>query len=90
METPVRIEVKPAAIDLVWADGATTRLDASTLRAACPCAACKGAAVPRVVAAGILSARVVGDYALGITFAPDGHATGIFPYDLLRSLGDAA
>jgi DUF971 family protein len=40
--------------------------------------------------AGIAEARIVGDYALGITFSPDGHGTGIFTYDLLRSLSGAA
>lgn len=32
-------------------------------------------------------AHVVGSYALGLTFAPDGHRTGIFPFDLIASLG---
>ena len=85
----MRIGVGSKGIDLVWPDGSSATLDAVALRRACPCAACKGS--PAVAAtAGIAGARVVGDYALAITFSPDGHATGIFPYDLLRSLGDAA
>jgi DUF971 family protein len=34
--------------------------------------------------------RLVGGYALSLTFGPDGHATGIFPFGLLRSLGGDA
>ena len=34
-------------------------------------------------------AHLVGSYALGLTFAPDGHRTGIFPFDLIASLGGA-
>ncbi|HEX9977553.1 MAG TPA: DUF971 domain-containing protein [Acidimicrobiia bacterium] len=90
MEAPVRIEVGSDAIDLVWPDGSSASLDAVALRRACPCAACKSAPKGSVAVAGIAEARIVGDYALGITFSPDGHGTGIFSYDLLRSLSDAA
>jgi len=86
----LRIEVGREAIGFTWADGTTTRADASDLRRSCPCAACAGAPTQAFAVATIASARIVGDYAVGITFDPDGHATGIFPYDLLRTLGDAA
>ena len=87
MEAPLRVEVNPGSVALVWDDGATTEIAAPRLRAACPCAGCRdGADHPE--AATIEGAHVVGDYALGITFGPDRHATGIFPYDLLRDLGE--
>jgi DUF971 family protein len=89
MNAPARIEVRSEGISLAWEDGSSTLLDAATLRAGCPCAACSGAP-PAGVGAVISSASIVGDYALGIVFGPDGHATGIFPYDLLRELGSAA
>jgi len=89
MEAPVRIEVEPGAVALVWEDGDTTTIPASDLRAACPCAGCKEGAA-QVPAASIETARIVGDYALNVTFGPDHHATGIFPYDLLRDLGQAS
>jgi DUF971 family protein len=38
----------------------------------------------------IVDTRLVGAYALGFQFAPDGHSTGIFPFDRLRSLGSQA
>lgn len=38
----------------------------------------------------ILKVDLVGAYALNFTFSPDSHATGIYPYDLLRDMGDAA
>ena len=34
----------------------------------------------------VAHASLVGEYALGLTFSPDGHATGIFPFELLRTL----
>lgn len=74
-------------MELVWDDGATTTITALRLRAACPCAGCRDGA-EHADRATIEDARVVGDYALGVTFGPDHHATGIFPYDLLRDLGD--
>jgi DUF971 family protein len=30
----------------------------------------------------------VGAYAVNLVFAPDGHSTGIYPYTVLRSIGD--
>ncbi len=90
MESPVRIEVEPASVLLQWPDGSSERLAAATLRRSCPCAACGTGRAADASAATITTARLVGDYALGITFGPDGHATGIFPFDLLRSLGAAA
>ncbi|MEE8457949.1 MAG: gamma-butyrobetaine hydroxylase-like domain-containing protein [Acidimicrobiia bacterium] len=35
----------------------------------------------------ILNVAFVGAYAINLTFSPDGHTTGIYPYDLLRDLG---
>ncbi|HSM01072.1 MAG TPA: DUF971 domain-containing protein [Acidimicrobiia bacterium] len=89
MEAPLRIEVEPAAVALIWEDGDTTTIPASDLRAACPCAGCREGASHSGTAT-IEAARVVGDYALNVTFGPDHHATGIFPYDLLRGLGKAS
>lgn len=89
MEAPVRIEVESGAVALVWEDGDTTTIPASRLRAACPCAGCKEGA-SHSPGTTIENARVVGDYALNVTFGPDHHATGIFPYDLLRDIGKAS
>jgi len=85
MEAPVRIEIDRGALGLAWEDGTSSSIPAAVLRAACPCAGCRAGA-PSAGHPTIESARIVGDYAVGIVFGPDGHATGIFTYDLLRSL----
>ena len=73
-------------LTITWEDGRVDEITAEALRAACPCAACQGrAAVPPGVT--VAEVRAVGAYAIGMTFAPEGHATGIFPYDLLAELG---
>ncbi len=95
MEVPARIEVvEGEQVELTWPDGHRQELTARELRAACPCATCRdpagaertvlllGGPVPVM----ITDARLVGDYAINFTFAPDGHHTGIFAFDYLRSL----
>ncbi|HSG79386.1 MAG TPA: DUF971 domain-containing protein [Acidimicrobiia bacterium] len=97
MNTPERFEVGDggSVLTTTWDDGRRTQLTARTLRAACPCATCGEpagwSAMQRVVEGEtdvtIDGAHLVGSYALGLTFAPDGHRTGIFPFDLIESLG---
>jgi DUF971 family protein len=96
MEIPTRIEVKDGlALTLTWPDGLVTTIPAATLRAACECATCLGPEGSRssIGDAGtvrIVEASIVGAYALNLTFAPDQHSTGIFPFDRLRALGGSA
>jgi len=81
---------------LSWSDGLEQFLPLETLRRACPCAVCNGE--PDVLGRGEAPARnykpgsfelkgyeFVGGYGLSLQWA-DGHATGIYPYSLLRSL----
>lgn len=76
-------------VTITWSDGRIDRLSARDLRRACPCAACQGAApVPAGTTVG--QVRAIGGYAIGLVFLPEGHATGIFTYELLRALGDVA
>lgn len=89
---PTSIEVDGAVVRVSWEDDRTDVLSAGALRAACPCAGCREPA-PRRGGDGpveVRDARLVGGYAVNFVFAPDGHATGIFSFSLLRSLGDAA
>ena len=74
-----------SVLTITWEDERVDRMSAAELRSACPCAACQGNGV---VPAGVTVAEVrgVGAYALGITFSPDGHATGIFPFEMLREM----
>lgn len=78
-----------------WSDGKSTDLPARLLRQACPCAGCVDEwsnqrtfdpeKIPATVT--VKETRPVGNYALGIAFG-DGHATGIFPWTMLRELAD--
>ena len=98
LPTALRREGDGLRID--WADGATTFTTWTTLRKACPCAACTEdgrkppdpfrVLTPEEIAAGPpapTAMRPVGRYAYQITWN-DGHDTGIYPLDLLRSLGN--
>jgi DUF971 family protein len=91
-----------AGVDIVWSDGHASHYDFPYLRDECPCATCNderirksagGGAAPAPAAALPMykpkaraqAATTVGNYAIQITFT-DGHATGIFSYDHLRSI----
>lgn len=96
MDVPARIEVEDGAVvTLTWEDGTATSLKAELLRGACQCATCRdpsGEAATASVLDGptpvtITNAALVGAYAVNFSFAPDGHATGIFPFERLRALG---
>jgi DUF971 family protein len=78
---------------LHWEDGKRTAATARALRLACPCAACVDewtnartldpATVPETLT--IQEVAPVGNYALRLTFS-DQHATGIFPWPVLREV----
>ena len=101
---PTKLERREGGKLLIeWSDGERREIAFGDLRKACPCATCRekhGAAPPQ--AGGglpILSAaearpltiegmRPVGHYAYAITFS-DGHDSGIYTLELLRSLGES-
>ncbi len=89
-------------IDIAWADGHHSHFDFAYLREECPCATCNdergkkeafAAAVNQPSAVLPMfkpkpraqSATVMGNYAVQINFS-DGHSTGIYSYDLLRTI----
>jgi DUF971 family protein len=91
-----------AGVDIAWADGHTSHFDFAFLRENCPCASCNdergkkeslramnsptSPLLPMYKPkARAQSATQVGNYAIQINFT-DGHSTGIFSYDYLRSL----
>ena len=91
-----------AGVDIVWADGHKSHYDFVYLREECPCATCNDergkkeafAAAARAPSAALPmfkpkpranSATVVGNYAVQISFS-DGHSTGIYSYDHLRTI----
>jgi DUF971 family protein len=91
-----------AGVDITWADGHASHYEFAYLRDECPCATCKderekkqdfAGSVPKPSAALPMfkpkvranAATSVGNYAIQLTFN-DGHATGIYSYDQLRSI----
>jgi DUF971 family protein len=92
---PMRVEPTEDGqkLRIVWKDGHTSEYVPRQIRLACPCAGCvdefTGAPLldPATVPEGIMPVKIeyVGGYALGFKW-PDGHDTGIYPYDLLRKI----
>jgi len=91
-----------AGVDITWSDGHSSHYDFAYLRDECPCATCNDERIRKSAFAGVgpasasalpmfkpkpraQAATTVGNYAIQITFT-DGHATGIFSYDHLRSI----
>lgn len=99
MGMPVPRAVRPDAdaseLEIAWRDGRTVRIPYRILRERCPCARCKDTrdkgSQPLIFA---LSTRLsgwrrVGNYALHFQWA-DSHQDGIFSFDLLDELAEAA
>lgn len=87
------------ALLIDWSDGQRRRYTVKELRDHCPCASCRekraAASVPLLPVLSLAEARPlaiqgmepVGHYAYSIQFS-DGHNTGIYTLELLRSLGE--
>ena len=93
---PVAVATFGQELAISWDDGTEQYLPLELLRRACPCAVCCGE--PDVMGRGESPAKhhgpggcelkgydFVGGYALNLRWG-DGHATGIYPYQLLRGL----
>jgi DUF971 family protein len=91
-----------AGVDITWSDGHSSHYDFAYLREECPCATCNDERIRKSSFSGAgpasatalpmfkpkpraQAATTVGNYAIQITFS-DGHATGIYSYDHLRSI----
>lgn len=82
---------------LEWDDGHHSELPLAGLRAACPCAECRGGHAtpgsPDMLLLPLSSAQspelesleIIGNYALMLIWA-DGHSYGIYSWELLRQL----
>ena len=85
-----------STVDIEWSDGLKTSHKARELRYLCPCASCVNEVtgerqiklewVPQTLTASAF--YPVGRYALQILWS-DGHATGLYGYDFLRSMACA-
>jgi DUF971 family protein len=93
---PVRVDIINNTFAIAWDDGAESFIGFEALRKACPCAGCKGEKTvmtsyrpepPRYTPASFELGewRYVGGYAIHFAWR-DGHASGIYPFDYLRSL----
>ncbi len=91
-----------AGVDISWADGHLSHFEFPYLRDNCPCATCNDERAKKEAMAAFSApssavlpmykpkpraqaATQVGNYAIQIQFT-DGHSTGIFSYDYLRSM----
>lgn len=72
-----------------WDDGHVGEYDEAYLRGYCPCALCQGHGAQlrfiEVPDAKLTAIAGVGNYAIEL-YWHDGHSTGIYTYDYLRSL----
>ncbi len=90
---PERISVDAESVTISWTDGVSTVIPSDGLRSSCPCAECRDheATTPSIIQTGdrssIVDAQLIGGYAIRFTFA-DGHADGLYPYWVLRELGE--
>ena len=91
-----------AGVDITWADGHASHYDFAYLREQCPCATCNDARQKKEeltasapAASPLLpmfkpkpraqKATPVGNYAIQFNYS-DGHSTGIYSYDYLRTM----
>jgi DUF971 family protein len=98
LPNPVEIQRNDQGVmRVLWSDGHESRYAYPDLRRACPCATCREQRAmqqqnPFQIVTSVTTQEVepthlsaVGNYALNIEWS-DGHHTGIYPWDLLRSL----
>ncbi|HXG51005.1 MAG TPA: DUF971 domain-containing protein [candidate division Zixibacteria bacterium] len=88
---PVEIHHQKAAgaVRIIWDDGHSADYPQDYLRGYCPCALCQGHGPAirfrPVEGARLETIRAVGNYAVEFVWS-DGHSTGIYSYDYLRSI----
>jgi DUF971 family protein len=88
---PKQIEIKDARalFQVTWGDDHSSQYPFWYLRGYCPCAECQGHgggwAFVEPGEAKLKDVLEVGHYALNLTWS-DGHRTGIYPFEVLRTL----
>jgi ATP-binding protein involved in chromosome partitioning len=93
VEPPRAIHRADDAVTITWAEDHVGVYPARDLRLACPCAECveemsgRPLLDPNAVPVDVVPLRIslVGAYAVRIDWS-DGHSTGIYTYDYLRTL----
>jgi DUF971 family protein len=94
---PRNVAIAGRELAIAWGDGHESYYPFDDLRARCPCALCRAEAAsaakegplrtvkgPPRGAVGIAALRPVGAYAVQIVWS-DGHDSGIYPFERLRS-----
>ncbi len=100
MSSPVDVQLIGSEVAIRWDDGVETFITFATLRANSPSAEVRGerdifghqygGEAPRDYrGVSVMGWERVGNYALRFDFS-DGHRTGLYAYDYLRRLADAA
>jgi DUF971 family protein len=98
MTRPVHIAAIGNEIAIAWEDGTESFIGMEKLRAASPSAenvgeqdllgnTYGGTAQRQVPGVTVRSWNMIGGYAVQFDFS-DGHSTGIYPYDMLKRLGE--
>jgi ATP-binding protein involved in chromosome partitioning len=88
-------QVDETTLAIIWKDGFESRYKTRDLRLKCPCAQCVDEMTGKIILVSKLvphdvhpaSINPIGRYALRIHWS-DGHDTGIYPFKLLRDLGE--
>lgn len=87
--TEIRHIKSSGIVTVIWDDDHISEFDEPYLRGYCPCAMCQGHGPQRrfieATDARLTEIRGVGNYAIEL-FWQDGHSTGIYTFDYLRSL----
>lgn len=97
MPSPADIQLIGSEVAIRWDDGVESYLPFAKLRAASPSAEVRGerdifgtqhgGEAPRShEGVGVRGWELIGNYAIRFDFT-DGHRTGLYPYELLRKLG---
>lgn len=99
---PTQLAIEDEKLIVQWDDGLSQAIPVSNLRKRCPCAHCREERTkdePEVANSlkilspaqtqpvSISKMEPVGNYAYSIRFS-DGHSSGIFPFEFLRSIDD--
>lgn len=88
-------QVDKQTLGIVWTDSSENRYDVVALRKSCPCAVCvdettgqRNQALMDDISDKVrpVTIQSTGQYAMTIAFS-DGHGSGIFTFDYLKSLG---
>lgn len=86
----VTLATRDATAQITWDDGHSSTYPAWYLRGWCPCAACQGHGGGWSFVAGGAARLVdiceVGNYALNLVWEEPRHDTGIYTFELLRTL----